>query len=66
MASTYRVTGMTCGGCARAVETAIKTAAPAATVTVDLAAKAVTVEGASEIQVKQAVDDAGFGFEGAV
>lgn len=66
MASTYRVTGMTCGGCARSVETAIKAVAPAASVTVDLAAKAVTVEGASESQVKQAVDDAGFGFEGAV
>ncbi|HLO78682.1 MAG TPA: heavy-metal-associated domain-containing protein [Magnetospirillum sp.] len=65
MANTYRVTGMTCGGCARAVETAIKAAAPTATVTVDLTAKAVTVDGASEAQVKQAVDDAGFGFEGA-
>lgn len=65
MANTYRVTGMTCGGCARSVESAIKAAAPDATVTVDLAAKAVTVDGASEAQVKQAVDDAGFGFEGA-
>lgn len=66
MASTYRVTGMTCGGCARSVETAIKAVAPAATVTVDLAAKAVSVDGASEAQVKQAVDDAGFSFEGAI
>lgn len=66
MANTYRVTGMTCGGCARAVESAIKAVAPEASVSVDLAAKAVTVEGASEEQVRQAVDDAGFGFEGAV
>lgn len=66
MASTYRVTGMSCGGCARSVETAIKALAPAATVSVDLDAKAVTVDGASADQVKQAVDDAGFGFEGAV
>lgn len=66
MADTYRVTGMTCGGCARSVETAIKAVAPGATVDVDLAAKAVRVEGASTDQVKQAVDDAGFTFEGAV
>lgn len=66
MSSTYRVTGMSCGGCARSVETAIKALAPAATVSVDLEAKAVTVDGASADQVKQAVDDAGFGFEGAV
>ncbi|NFV79123.1 heavy-metal-associated domain-containing protein [Magnetospirillum aberrantis] len=66
MTSTYRVTGMSCGGCARSVETAIKALAPAAIVNVDLDAKAVTVDGASADQVKQAVDDAGFGFEGAV
>lgn len=66
MTSTYRVTGMSCGGCARSVETAIKALAPAATVSVDLESKAVTVDGASADQVKQAVDDAGFGFEGAV
>lgn len=66
MTSTYRVTGMSCGGCARSVETAIKALAPAAIVNVDLESKAVTVDGASADQVKQAVDDAGFGFEGAV
>lgn len=64
MAQTYRVTGMTCGGCARAVETAIKAAAPAAIVTADFAASKVKVEGASEELVKQAVDEAGFSFEG--
>lgn len=66
MTSTYRVTGMTCGGCARSVENAIKAVAPGATVTVDLAAKAVTVDGATAEQVQQAVDDAGFTFQGAV
>lgn len=66
MSSTYRVTGMSCGGCVRSVETAIKALAPEASVSVDLEAKAVTVDGASADQVKQAVDDAGFGFEGAV
>ncbi len=65
MAKTYRVTGMTCGGCAKSVETAIKAVAPDATVAVDLAAKAVTVTGVEEAQVRKAVDDAGFTFEGA-
>ncbi|MGE5545396.1 MAG: heavy-metal-associated domain-containing protein [Solirubrobacterales bacterium] len=65
MAEAYRVTGMTCGGCARAVENAIKAEAPEAKVTVDLAAAAVTVDGASEQQVRKAVDDAGFTFGGA-
>jgi len=66
MANTYRVTGMTCGGCARSVTNAIKEAAPAASVEIDLGKAAVTVEGASDDQVRQAVDAAGFGFEGRV
>lgn len=66
MSNTYRVTGMTCGGCARSVETAIKAVAPNAMIAIDLAAKAVTVDGASAEQVQKAVDDAGFGFEGAI
>ena len=39
--ATYRVNGMTCGGCANAVTRAIKAAAPAADVKVDLSAKTV-------------------------
>lgn len=66
MSKSYRVTGMTCGGCARSVESAIKAVAPAAVVTIDLTSATVGVDGASEDQVKKAVDDAGFGFEGAV
>jgi len=65
MAKAYRVTGMTCGGCARSVEAAIKAEAPGATVTIDLGSAKVSVDGASEDQVKKAVDEAGFGFEGA-
>jgi copper chaperone len=65
MAKAYRVTGMTCGGCARSVEAAIKAAVPGATVTIDLDAAKVSVDGASEEQVKEAVDQAGFSFEGA-
>lgn len=61
----YRVNGMTCQGCANAVSNAIKAAAPAAAVKVDLAAKTVTVEGnvAAET-VRAAVKDAGFEFAG--
>ena len=64
MATTYTVTGMTCGGCARSVEAAITAVAAEAKVTIDLTKAAVTVDGATEAQVKQAVDDAGFGFQG--
>lgn len=64
MSETYRVSGMTCGGCARAVTNAIKAAAPAAIVDVDLASGQVTVEGAGADAVHRAVEDAGFGFDG--
>lgn len=66
MSTTYRVTGMTCGGCARSVETAIKTLSPAAEIAIDLGQATVTVTGASADQVRQAVDGAGFDFQGAV
>jgi len=64
MAESYRVSGMSCGGCARAVSEAIVAGAPGAVVRVDLAAATVTVEGASPAQVAQAVTEAGFTFEG--
>lgn len=66
MASTYRVTGMSCGGCARSVENAIKSLAAEASVSIDLDAKTVTVDGASADQVRKAVDEAGFDFGGPV
>jgi copper chaperone CopZ len=50
----------------RAVEQAIKTAAPGASVTVDLTAGKVTVDGADQAAVAKAVDEAGFEFGGAV
>lgn len=64
MSETYTVLGMTCGGCAKSVSNAIEDAAPGASVTVDLDAKAVTVMGANEDTVKQAVSNAGFEFVG--
>lgn len=65
MSQSFRVTGMTCGGCANAVKSAIQTEAPGATVEVDLGSATVTVDGADEAQVKKAVDAAGFNFLGA-
>ncbi len=65
MSQSYRVTGMTCGGCANAVKSAIQTEAPGASVEVDLGSATVTVDGAEEAQVRKAVDDAGFTFHGA-
>lgn len=65
MATTYRVNGMTCQGCARSVTNAIKAVSPAAQVSVDLDAKTVSVDGLiAEDAVKQAVGDAGFEFAG--
>jgi len=66
MSKTYRVTGMTCSGCARAVENAIKAAVPGAGVRVDVASGRVTVDGAADdIAVRKAVDEAGFTYAGA-
>ena len=64
--ATYRVAGMTCGGCSGAVERAIKAVAPEAQVDINLSNGAVKVEGATEAQVKQAVDDAGFDYQGVI
>lgn len=67
MTQTYRVTGMTCDGCARAVESAIRAADPAVDrVSVDLANGTVTVGGGAtpDKVIANAVDDAGFDFDG--
>ncbi|WP_142846997.1 heavy-metal-associated domain-containing protein [Telmatospirillum sp. J64-1] len=65
MAKTYRVSGMTCGGCARSVEKAIQTSVPGAQVTIELQSGRVTVEGAcSDDQIERAVTEAGFDYEG--
>jgi len=64
MTATYKVNGMTCGGCAKSVETSIKAAAQGATASADAATGLVRVDGATEAQVAKAVDDAGFEFAG--
>ena len=67
MSETYRVDGMTCGGCARSVERAITEAVPEASVSVNLEAKTVTVDGSADAgTVEQAVEGAGFDFGGKV
>ncbi len=61
---TYKVIGMSCGGCAKSVTSAIQSAAPGSEINVDLDGKTVSVSGAKEDVVKQAVEDAGFEFAG--
>jgi copper chaperone len=66
MTQTYRVGGMTCGGCVSAVTRAIRRLDPEAAVAVDLAAGKVSVGSTlAEDAVRRAVEAAGFVFEGA-
>lgn len=59
--STLRVTGMTCGGCARAVERAAASVPGVRAARVDLAAGTLTVEGdVAGGAVGAAVRDAGY------
>jgi len=66
MSETYKVIGMSCGGCVKSVTNAILDVAPGAKVEVNLDEKTVSVNGADEATVKQAVEDAGFEFLGAL
>ena len=60
----FTVTGMTCGGCARAVTNATKAVDDAATVQVDLASKRVAVESAADpATVRSAIEEAGYAVE---
>jgi copper chaperone len=65
MATKYKVSGMTCGGCVRSVTNAITARDGSAKVEVDLPTGIVSVEGdLSEDAVKDAVEGAGFDFGG--
>ncbi len=65
MSATYKVSGMTCGGCVRAVSKAVKLAAPSAKVAVDLGRGLVTVEGdVAEAAIVDAIEGAGFVYAG--
>ncbi|WP_119301511.1 heavy-metal-associated domain-containing protein [Dongia deserti] len=60
-----KVSGMTCGGCAKSVERAITAAAPGVKVTVDLQSGEVAIDGATAKQtVVSAIEDAGFDVVG--
>jgi copper chaperone len=60
MRQAFRVTGMTCGGCVRAVTNAIRARSPSASVDIDLASGTVTVDGADPNTVAAAIADAGY------
>ena len=65
MSGIFRVSGMSCGGCVNSVEQAIKAVAPEAEIEVILDGGLVKVEGLDDNDlVRQAVEDAGFTFEG--
>ena len=60
--TTYNVTGMTCGHCAKAVSTEVSALDGVSAVGVDVEAGtvAVTGEGVTEDAVRRAVDEAGY------
>jgi copper chaperone len=61
----YRVSGMTCGGCARAVGKAIERVSAELRPRVDLSAGVVEVEGSHEEDtLRKAVEAAGYGWHG--
>ena len=61
MSATYRVEGMTCGGCARHVEKALRAVAGVTEVSMDVAAGTATVQGdASEDALASSVASAGY------
>jgi copper chaperone len=67
MTTTYKVTGMSCGGCASSVTKAIKSVAPEANISVDPTSGLAVVEGKSdEAKVKAAIEAAGFSYAGMV
>lgn len=61
----YRVTGMTCGGCARALGQALERTAPGLDYQVELEADVLVVRGEHDPSlIAAAVDEAGFDFGG--
>lgn len=63
--TTYKVEGMTCGGCVRSVTKALEQALAGTTIEVTLESGSVEITGDHQAaQVEQAVEDAGFDFAG--
>jgi len=66
MAKTYKVSGMTCGGCAKSVTRAIQRVAPGVEVEVSWEKGEARVEGSHDpTALKQAIEDAGFSVDGS-
>lgn len=65
--TTYRVTGMTCGGCERSMRGALERVAPGLEVEVSHAQDTVVVSGAHDpADIRKAAEAAGFDYEGVV
>lgn len=64
MSDTYSVLGMSCGGCAKSVTNAIIESSPKASVSVDLDAKTITVDGIEAALMQKVVEESGFEFCG--
>jgi len=65
MSVTYRIQGMTCGGCARHVEKALRAVAGVSDVVMDVAQGTATVQGeAAEDALAASVASAGYQFLG--
>lgn len=66
-AKTYRVNGMTCGGCVKHVEKALRAVPGVVAVSVDLAKGTATVEGTASMDALTAqVAEAGYVLAGTV
>lgn len=57
---TYDVPGISCGHCRAAIEGAVGAVPGVASVTVDVDAKTVRVDGGDDAAVRAAIDDAGY------
>ena len=57
---TYSVPGISCDHCRHAIETEVATVAGVSTVSVDVEAKLVTVDGGNDGAIRAAIDDAGY------
>jgi copper chaperone len=57
---TYSVPGISCDHCRHAIETEVATVAGVSTVSVDVEAKLVTVDGGDDGAIRAAIDDAGY------
>ena len=65
MSTTYKVNGMTCDGCVRSLTKALEAALPGRRIKVVLAEGHAVVDGEpDDAKVQQAVEDAGFDYEG--